>query len=709
MDRPLVGTMLDRYRLDALLGGGGMAQVFRATDPTAGRTVAIKVPHPRLTADPAFVARFLREARVVARLEHPHIVPLYDVGEERGLPFIVMPYLSGGTFADPLRAGLIPDEALALLGPVAAALDYAHVRGVVHRDVKPDNILFSGEGEPILTDFGVARVLGDATLTAAGTQVGTAPYLAPELIQGRPADGRADLYALGVILYEALVGRPPFPPRETDTPLSIALRTVDEPPRPPRSINPALPAAADAVLLRALAKDPADRFSTGGELMAALSAALSSPLARPGAASAATTPLVAPTSRSSAPAAGRDRRRPLAIAGIALALLLICAAAGTGARVLATRGMADTQLRGAATATSPPLLATGPGPPTVTSVPLLAPTPVSSPTPIPTATAAVVPTAVPIPTSTPVPPSPTPVPPEPTATAPPPTPTSIAPPPPPAATKPPAAPPAAAPAGAALGVTVHRAILSLPGTSSGVFVRLGSPGDPVVDDPAMILPAGSLIKLPIAAAAYEQVAAGHWRPDDPFTLTDDNRAGGTGVIKDQPSGTAFTLDQLIEAMLLHSDNTAANMLIDRFGGVEPVNAYAARLGMGQTTLRRKLYDQAAQARGLENTTTTGDMALFLQRLSAGQVVNEAVSGRLLGLLAGRAQQDRDWMLRDLPAEVPAAHLTGILPGYRADAGIIMLDGQPYVLVLFARGPDDAEIERAIARVSAEIYAAVAGR
>jgi eukaryotic-like serine/threonine-protein kinase len=218
MDDPLVGRTLGRYRIDALIGEGGMALVYRAHNPAVGRDVAIKVVHPRLARDPTFVARFLREAQVVARLQHPHILPLYDFGEQDSLAYLVMPFVSGGTLADRLRTSLALAAALALLRPVAAALDHAHRQGVVHRDVKPSNILLTTEGVPLLADFGIARVVGDASLTCTGLGVGSVSHTAPEQLEGRPVDGRADVYSLGAILYEVLAGRLPYPPREDDTP-----------------------------------------------------------------------------------------------------------------------------------------------------------------------------------------------------------------------------------------------------------------------------------------------------------------------------------------------------------------------------------------------------------------------------------------------------------------------------------------------------------
>lgn len=285
MDR-LVGTALGRYWIEALEGRGGMASVYRATDPAFGRPVAIKVLAAALARDPGFAERFLREARAVARLQHPHILPVHDVGEQDGTVFLVMPYIDGGTFRDRLLGAegarpLPVGEAAALLRPVAAALDYAHRQGIIHRDVKPNNILLTAQQYPLLADFGIAKTLAQGTvpaITATGMMLGTPEYMSPEQGQGGPIDGRSDLYALGVVLYETLTGRPPFRAETpADTPVAIVVRQVMAQPPAPRSLNPALSPAVEAVLLRALAKRPDDRYPTGAALFDALDEAAVDP------------------------------------------------------------------------------------------------------------------------------------------------------------------------------------------------------------------------------------------------------------------------------------------------------------------------------------------------------------------------------------------------------------------------------------------------
>ncbi|HEX5502692.1 MAG TPA: serine/threonine-protein kinase, partial [Thermomicrobiales bacterium] len=258
MDR-LVGTALGRYQIEALIGEGGMAAVYRARDPVFERIVAIKVVHPLLVRDRLFAERFLREARAAARLQHPHILPVHDFGTQDDVAYLVMPFVEAGTLQNRLGAPLDVADAIALLRPIADALDYAHLEGVIHRDVKPANILLTSQGLPLLADFGVAKVIGDTTLTGTGVQPGTALYLSPEQAQGKPLDGRSDLYSLGLILYEALTGRPPFEPGPHDTPFSLVLRHIAEQPPAPRSFNPALNTETEQVLLRALAKPPEER------------------------------------------------------------------------------------------------------------------------------------------------------------------------------------------------------------------------------------------------------------------------------------------------------------------------------------------------------------------------------------------------------------------------------------------------------------------
>ena len=286
MDQRL-GTLVGRYRLERLIGRGGMAWVYQAHDPAFARTVAIKVLSPKLSGEPQYVERFLREARSMARLQHPHILPVHDVGEQGGSAYLVMRYVDGGSLHERLAATRTGEhlslrDLLAIMRPVAEALDYAHRHGVIHRDVKPQNILLTAQQFPFLSDFGIAKIIdGSASmsgfLTLPDAVIGTPDYMSPEQIQGVPLDGRSDLYSLGVILYEVFTGRTPFRGETpVETPLAIMTRHITTPPPPPRDLNPQLPPAMEAVLLRALAKEPHDRYPTGAALLDALEAAVES-------------------------------------------------------------------------------------------------------------------------------------------------------------------------------------------------------------------------------------------------------------------------------------------------------------------------------------------------------------------------------------------------------------------------------------------------
>lgn len=265
------GRMLGRYRLESLVGRGGMAEVWRAEDTKLGRAVAVKVILAAHATDRNFVDRFLREARVVASLEHPNILPVYDVGEEEELPFLVMPFLDGGTLRDRMQRGPVPlADAAAFIGQLAGALDAAHEAGVLHRDVKPANVLLGKADRLFLADFGIARLVETGTgLTATGMVIGTPLYMAPEQAQGKPASPATDRYALAVIAYELLAGRPPF---EGENPLSLMHQHVTTPAPVLSARIAGLPAGLDAVFERALAKDPAARHPTSCAFAAAVAA-----------------------------------------------------------------------------------------------------------------------------------------------------------------------------------------------------------------------------------------------------------------------------------------------------------------------------------------------------------------------------------------------------------------------------------------------------
>jgi serine/threonine-protein kinase len=252
-----------------------MGSVFKAYDSRLRRWVALKIMHSDLGLRPGFVERFIREAQVAAMLEHPNIVTVYDVEPMGDSLQMVMSWVEGEDLQRILeREGALPVKRVAhILDQVASALDHAHLREqpVLHRDIKPSNIMIGPNDRVVLTDFGIARLIGDVSLTMTGQMVGTPAFMAPELVQGEEADSRADVYALGVVLYQMITGRAPF---RAETPLALLHAHVNTPPPAPRTLAPTLPPAVDKVLMKALAKRPEDRYQTAGALALAFRAAL---------------------------------------------------------------------------------------------------------------------------------------------------------------------------------------------------------------------------------------------------------------------------------------------------------------------------------------------------------------------------------------------------------------------------------------------------
>jgi serine/threonine-protein kinase len=268
VDTPRVFS--DRYELTHLIARGGMAQVYRARDRQLDRPVALKVLFPELSVDRAFVERFRREAQAAANLSHPNIVPVFDWGEDNGAYFIVMEFIDGRPLSAVLReSGPLPPQQIATIGAnVAAALAFAHRHGVVHRDVKPGNVLITADGTVKVTDFGIARAMNtEESLTQTGAVMGTAAYFSPEQAEGHSVDSRSDIYSLGVVLYEMSVGKPPF---TGDSPVAVASKHVRDQPVLPRVANPAVPAALEAVIMKAMAKSPDDRYVNAEEFRADL-------------------------------------------------------------------------------------------------------------------------------------------------------------------------------------------------------------------------------------------------------------------------------------------------------------------------------------------------------------------------------------------------------------------------------------------------------
>ncbi len=293
----------DRYEVAELLGRGGMAEVRKGTDVRLGRTVAIKRLRTDLASDATFQARFRREAQSAASLNHPAIVSVYDTGEEMSTdgsnvaqPYIVMEYVAGRTLRDILREGrkILPERALEITSGVLAALDYSHRAGIIHRDIKPGNVMLTPSGDVKVMDFGIARAVSDAssTMTQTAAVVGTAQYLSPEQARGENVDSRSDVYSTGCLLYELLTGRPPF---VGDSPVSVAYQHVREQAQPPSSLDEELTPELDAIVMKSLAKDLGDRYPSAAAMKADIDRYLAGrPVQAPAVAAAPATAFIPP-------------------------------------------------------------------------------------------------------------------------------------------------------------------------------------------------------------------------------------------------------------------------------------------------------------------------------------------------------------------------------------------------------------------------------
>jgi hypothetical protein len=393
----LIGHTLGQYRIVEHIGLGGMATVYKAYQPALDRYVAVKILPAYYAHESGFAERFVREAKAVAKLTHPHVLPIYDFGQQDELSYIVMQYVDAGTLKDMLGRPISLTMATDIVEQIADALDYAHERGIIHRDVKPSNVLMDRGRWVLLSDFGLAKMVeGSIQLTGSGVGVGTPAYMAPEQGQGLKVDRRADIYSLGIILYEMVTGSVPY---SAETPMAVVVKHITEPLPLPHTINPDVPEGVERVILKALAKTPDDRYETAGKMAAALRkvvAGLDTALAE-AAPAVAGAPVAAPTileeggatqvvpapAEALPPRPAKKRRVPIwliAVAGV-LALVTLwgfCALAGRAGKEREARAT-QTAL---AQAAAPPVETPPPGvqPPlgTVTA-PLAAETPVAPP------------------------------------------------------------------------------------------------------------------------------------------------------------------------------------------------------------------------------------------------------------------------------------------------------------------------------------------
>ena len=423
----MTGRTLGNYQIMEELGRGGMAVVYRAYQASLNRYVAIKILPPQLGANREFVERFQREAQAAAGLRHPNIVVIHDVGQDEGIYYIVMELLEGRTLKQLIEqeGRLPPERAARIVEQVADALDYAHQRGFIHRDVKPSNIFVSPQDRVTLTDFGIAKAASAARqLTREGMLMGTPAYMSPEQASGAKVDYRTDLYALGVVLYQMLVGRTPF---RGATPHATLHSVIYDPPPPLRKLDPRIPPAVEGVVLKAMAKRPEQRYQSGAEMAQALKKALAAP-ARPVVAPVT----VPPPPRPARPARTSSSRSPAllwllaALAGIlvlVLGVLLFLALSAEGnppatptatvaivwrtatpapGHVASTSALQPTaSLPGMASATKPPSAASPTARPSRTQAPLPTAVPLKTKPPLPTRTPS--PTLTPMPTRTPSP------------------------------------------------------------------------------------------------------------------------------------------------------------------------------------------------------------------------------------------------------------------------------------------------------------------
>jgi serine/threonine-protein kinase len=785
-----------RYQLEKKIGQGGFAQVFLATDLLLERRVALKVLNPELIGDGDFLERFSREARAIATLDHPNILAIYDFGQAEGTAYLVTPYIDGGTLYEKMRQekNIPPPVAASYLQQVASALDYAHRRNIVHRDIKPHNMLLRSEDNHIfLADFGIAKVLSSASSQSRTSAIGTISYMSPEQLAGNV--GKAtDIYALGCVLFQMLTGQVPF---TGPTEQVIMGHIHGEIPSVVARSQGRLSPAMQAVFNRALAKQPEERYQTALEMSQAFDAAL------PGAgALTQTTPLpdvlaeqYAPTQftptelnlppyRTPTTPTGYSQNRKvnpppgpvygiqpgpdpaawgypnqatpsnppvypvvggpvnpsgyppvqpvnppgyppvqpawvngpgmpppskkgpnlllIGAAGIIIVALLAVIAVlalnnaspkppPTQIAVITATATQNAQAS-QAPATSPaaaqtPVNNLGTVTPGVS--PLATTTPLAPTTAVVATTAAVLtteaattaaPTTAPAATATANPPTATPVPPSPTI------------------------PPA--PGLVVDRAAIDQALKKLPGTSS-VYIILPD-NQTIAVDPDHPLPSASIIKLWIAATMYEEAKAGRLDLNEKYTIQPGNVTSGTGILANHV-GETYTFGQLISITLTYSDNTGANILINRLNGMEKINSYIQRNGYKETKLQRYLGDVNNPN---NNFTSAKDAATFMKLADQGKIVDISSSNQILAALRDRQKYsaDQNFFSTKLTGyqKFDAFHISGTGTKVRNEVGFVPLMNSDDIVIaiLDADMPDESAAENAIASAVQVISQAV---